>query len=180
MSGNRVSSMSALTSGGAGGIYNRDVEHYGRMGSRRCSRGAFARWRTCSPNAIVDLEILAGQHAGVGRRVGRSDSPASRTSEAALERRDDGDSRRCRASAHWTDGWKSVSIRRTLTLYLRGTRGSPEVERNCENSAVLTYDAHGATQQQSAAISPLSEHSLIGSRDVPPHTKCPPPLGSDL
>ena len=61
-----------------------------------------------------------------------------------------------------------------------GTRGSPEVERNCENSAVLTYDAHGATQQQSAAISPLSEHSLIGSRDVPPHTKCPPPLGSDL
>lgn len=114
VSGNRVSSMSALTSGGAGGIYNRDVEHYGRMGSRRCSRGAFARWRTCSPNAIVDLEILAGQHAGVGRRVGRSDSPASRTSEAALERRDDGDSRRCRASAHWTDGWKSVSIRRTL------------------------------------------------------------------
>ena len=51
-----------------------------------------------------------------------------------------------------------------------GTRGSSEVERNCENSAVLTYDAHGATQQQSAAISPLSEHSLIGSRDVPPHT----------
>ena len=116
VSGNRVSSMSALTSGGAGGIYNRDVEHYGRMGSRRCSRGAFARWRTCSPNAIVDLEILAGQHAGVGRRVGRSDSPASRTSEAALERRDDGDSRRCRASAHWTDGWKSVSIRRTLNF----------------------------------------------------------------
>ena len=42
---------------------------------------------------------------------------------------------------------------------------------------MLTYDAHGATQQQSAAISPLSEHSLIGSRDVPPHY---PPLRSEI
>ena len=53
--------------------------------------------------------------------------------------------------------------------HVAGTRACREVVRNCENSAVLTY-AHGATQQQSTAISPLSEHSLIGSRDVPLHT----------
>ena len=43
---------------------------------------------------------------------------------------------------------------------------------------MLTYDAHGATQQQSAAISPLSEHSLIGSRDLP--LSYYPPLRSEI